>query len=246
MSTASPPTSPTREGHPGGEPDPSPASNPSSPAAATPARAAARARFAEPAVLVQGAQLQGSPQEDRGPLARGMAAEVGHVWGLLCQQLMQRGALLSIQIASTQVCLLRASLGPSIPPPLQAKQELSPSHHVIWVQKKRLHTCQCSDSVMLQDGPAAWDPAHSPLEAASADLDRLPDRAGEGRRMTASMRRRVAWNPSPFASASAQNVQLGDDSREDGAQDDDTAHLPAVAAQVHLRWGPATVCNMAC
>ena len=77
LSSASPPTSPTREGHPGGQPDPSLASNPSSPAAATPAHAAAHARFAEPALLVQGPQLQGSLEEDRGPLARGMAAEVG-------------------------------------------------------------------------------------------------------------------------------------------------------------------------
>ena len=99
---------------------------------------------------------------------------------------------------------------------------------------------------MLQKGHAGWDPAHSPLEAASADLDGSLDRDGNGRRMTASMRRRVAWNPSPFASASAQNGQLGDSSGADAAQDDDIAQLPAVAAQVHSRWGPATGCKMAC
>ena len=78
LGSASPTTSPTRRGHPGGAPDPgSLASNPGSPAAATPARAAAHARFAEPALLVQGTQLQGSPEEDRGPLARGMSVEVG-------------------------------------------------------------------------------------------------------------------------------------------------------------------------
>ena len=98
---------------------------------------------------------------------------------------------------------------------------------------------------MLQTGQAGWDPAHSPLEAASADLDRPSERDSDGRRMTASMRRRVAWNPSPFASASAQNGQLGNSSRAEGAQDDDAAQLPAAAAQVPLRWGPAAMCREA-
>ena len=88
---------------------------------------------------------------------------------------------------------------------------------------------------MLQKGQAGWDPAHSPLEAASVDLDRPSDRDSDGRRMTDSMRRRVAWNPSPFASASAQNVLLGASSAAEGVQDEDSAQLPGVAAQVCLR-----------
>ena len=99
---------------------------------------------------------------------------------------------------------------------------------------------------MLQMGQAGWDPAHSPLEAGSADLDRPSERDGDGRRMTASMRRRVAWTPSPFASASAQSGQLAGSGSAEGAQEDDCVQLPAVAAQVHLRWGPATVRRKTC